>query len=194
MAEMNELLEQAIQECEGLAAEADSFGSALGALDGQVSGDERRILSEARETLGALQRELAELRRQDEKADAADEELRRRLTESDEILGTPEYMAPEQSMVGTATTATDVYALGLIAYEMLAKRGPFDVEATPIATILKRNREAARPLRTFLPHVDPKWDAALARCLQRDPAARFQHPADFISAVTGGGGSPRKGR
>jgi serine/threonine protein kinase len=115
------------------------------------------------------------------------------LTESDEILGTPEYMAPEQAMVGTATPATDVYALGLIVYEMLAKRRPFDPEATPIATILKRNREPPRPLRVLLPNIDPKWDAALLKCLQRDPAARFQRPADFIAAVTGGGGRA-KGR
>ena len=109
------------------------------------------------------------------------------LTESDEILGTPEYMAPEQAMVGSATAASDVYALGLITYELLAKRRPFDAEATPIATILKRNREAPRPLRVLLPNVDPKWDAAIMRSLERDPAARFQRPADFMTALTSGG-------
>lgn len=108
------------------------------------------------------------------------------LTESDEILGTPEYMAPEQAMVGTATPSSDVYALALITYELLAKRRPFDAEATPIATILKRNREPPRPLRVLLPNVDPKWDAALLKALQKDPAARFQRPADFIAALTGG--------
>jgi serine/threonine protein kinase len=108
------------------------------------------------------------------------------LTESDEILGTPEYMAPEQAMVGTATTASDVYALALITYEMLAKRRPFDAEATPIATILKRNREPPRPLRALLPDVDPKWDAALLKALLKDPAARYQRPNDFVAALSGG--------
>jgi serine/threonine protein kinase len=108
------------------------------------------------------------------------------LTESDEILGTPEYMAPEQAMVGAATPASDVYAMGLIAYEMLAKRRPFDAEASPIATILKRNREPPRPLRVLLPNVDAKWDAAILKCLQKDPVARFQRPADFIAALPGG--------
>jgi serine/threonine protein kinase len=116
------------------------------------------------------------------------------LTESDELLGTPEYMAPEQAMVGTATPASDVYALGLITYELLAKRRPFDAEATPIATILKRNREPPRPLRVLLPNVDPKWDAALMRCLDRDPAARFQRPADFLTALTGGSGRAGKAK
>ena len=113
------------------------------------------------------------------------------LTESDELLGTPEYMAPEQATVGTATPATDVYALGLIAYEMLAKRRPFDAEATPIATVLKRNREPPRPLRVLLPNIDPTWDAAVLRCLQKDPAARFQRPVDFITALTSGKGGRR---
>jgi serine/threonine protein kinase len=114
------------------------------------------------------------------------------LTESDEILGTPEYMAPEQAMVGSATAASDVYALGLITYELLAKRRPFDAQATPIATILKRNREPPRPLRVLLPGIDAKWDAAIMRSLERDPAARFQRPADFVTAL--GGGRAGKGR
>jgi len=109
------------------------------------------------------------------------------LTESDELLGTPEYMAPEQATVGASTPASDVYALGLIVYEMLAKRRPFDAAATPIATILQRNREPPRPLRVLLPNIDPIWDAAVLRCLQRDPAARFQRPNDFVAALTGGG-------
>jgi eukaryotic-like serine/threonine-protein kinase len=107
------------------------------------------------------------------------------LTESSELIGTPEYMAPEQTEPGSATPATDVYALGIIAYEMLTKRRPFDNEASPIATVLKRRHEAPRPLRQLLPDIDPKWETAIVlRALAREPERRFQRPVDFIAALT----------
>ena len=56
----------------------------------------------------------------------SEEQSDMRLTESDELVGTPEYMAPEQAEPGPATPATDIYALGLILYEMLSKRQPFE--------------------------------------------------------------------
>ena len=90
--------------------------------------------------------------------------------------------------------ATDVYALGLIAYEMLTKDSPFDAEATPIATVVKRRYEPARPLRQALPGVGLAWDAAVGRCLEADPARRFQRPADFVAALSARGPSHRSRR
>jgi eukaryotic-like serine/threonine-protein kinase len=112
------------------------------------------------------------------------------LTDTWELIGTPEYMAPEQTKRGSATPATDVYALGLIAYEMLTKTGPFDPEDTPIATVVKRRYQPPRTLRQALPGVEPAWDAAVARCLEADPTRRFQRPAEFIAAL--GARPPRK--
>ena len=54
----------------------------------------------------------------------SDEQGDIRLTQSGELVGTPEYMAPEQAEPGPAAPATDVYALGLILYEMLSNGGP----------------------------------------------------------------------
>jgi len=105
------------------------------------------------------------------------------LTDTWELLGTPDYMAPEQTKRGTATPATDIYALGLIAYEMISKSRPFDPEATPIATVVKRRYESPRPLRQALPDVEPAWEKAIARCLDPEPARRFQRPTDFIAAL-----------
>jgi serine/threonine-protein kinase len=113
------------------------------------------------------------------------------LTQTWELLGTPEYMAPEQTKRGSATPATDVYALGLIAYEMLTKQLPFEPEATPVATVLKRRHQRPRPLRDVLPGVEPAWEAAIARCLEPEPTRRFQRPADFIAALDD---PPKKGR
>jgi len=105
------------------------------------------------------------------------------LTDTWELLGTPDYMAPEQTKRGTAMPATDVYALGLIAYEMISKSRPFEPEATAIATVVKRRYEPPRPLRQALPDVAPAWEEAIARCLDADPARRFQRPDDFIAAL-----------
>jgi serine/threonine protein kinase len=112
------------------------------------------------------------------------------LTETWELLGTPEYMAPEQTKRGSATPATDVYALGLIAFEILTKESPFDPEATPIATVVKRRYEPPRVLRQVLGDIEPAWDAAVGRCLEAEPTHRFQRPADFIAAL--GARPPRK--
>jgi serine/threonine protein kinase len=113
------------------------------------------------------------------------------LTDTWDLIGTPEYMAPEQTKRGGATPATDVYALGLIAYEMLTKGSPFDAEATPIATVVKRRYQPARPLRNALPGVAPAWDAAVGRCLEADPTRRFQRPADLAAALSAPGPLPR---
>jgi serine/threonine protein kinase len=112
------------------------------------------------------------------------------LTETWELLGTPEYMAPEQTKRGSATPATDVYALGLIAFEMLTKQRPFDPEATPLATVVKRRYEPPRALRQVRKDIEPAWDAAVARCLEADPTRRFQRPSEVIAAL--GAPPPRK--
>jgi serine/threonine protein kinase len=106
-----------------------------------------------------------------------------RLTESDELVGTPEYMAPEQAETGPATPATDVYALGLILYEMLSKRRPFEAAGTALATVLVRRRQPPRPLREVLPDVPPAWEAAIHRCLERDPARRYRSAGELIAAL-----------
>jgi serine/threonine protein kinase len=120
-----------------------------------------------------------------------------RLTQSGEIVGTPEYMAPEQAELGPGTPATDIYALGLIVYEMLTLRRPFDAGATPLETVLKRRREPPRSLRELLPAIDPAWEATIARCLERLPERRFQSAPEVVAALRGepppaSGGGPKR--
>jgi eukaryotic-like serine/threonine-protein kinase len=113
----------------------------------------------------------------------SEEQISLGLTESSELIGTPEYMAPEQTDPGSTTPALDIYALGIIAYEMLTKRRPFVAGATPIETMLLRRNERPQPLRAVLPDADPVWDAAILRCLERDPGRRFRRAADFVMAI-----------
>ena len=113
----------------------------------------------------------------------SEEQSEMRLTESDELVGTPEYMAPEQAEPGPATPATDVYALGLILYEMLSLRRPFESAGNALATVLVRRRSPPRPLQEVAPDVPTSWAAAIHRCLERDPAQRFGSAGAVVAAL-----------
>jgi chromosome segregation ATPase len=86
MAEMNELLEQAIEECEGLAAEADSFAAALDGMDLEVSDGERDVLERARANVERMGTALAELKARDGRLDQREQDQRRQLDEVDNVL------------------------------------------------------------------------------------------------------------
>ena len=89
-------------------------------------------------------------------------------TRAGEMLGTPDYISPEQAMGEPATGASDLYALGVVAHEMLSGRKPFD-KGTPVATALSHVNEPPPPL----PEGVPEDLASLVRdCLQKDPADR----------------------
>lgn len=104
--------------------------------------------------------------------------LARRRETSEQTLqsgwggGTPDYMAPELWRGAAASPASDVYALGIIFYEMISGKRPFG-PATPL-----KERFTLKP-----PAVHPKWDRALARCLDPDPALRFPHGAAVAQAL-----------
>lgn len=106
------------------------------------------------------------------------------LTLHGDILGTPSYMAPEQVEGGEVTAATDIYALGCVLYEMVTGRPPF-VGANSFSTALKRLQEDPRPPHQQVPGLARAWDAAILRCLERDPADRFAQARDVAVALAG---------
>jgi serine/threonine protein kinase/tetratricopeptide (TPR) repeat protein len=106
------------------------------------------------------------------------------LTVRGDLLGTPSYMAPEQVTGGEVTAATDVYALGCVLYEVITGAPPF-VGANSFSTAFKRVQEDPRPPREHVPGLDPAWDAAILRCLERAPADRFAQACDVTAALTG---------
>src|SRR5271154_6198615 len=77
-------------------------------------------------------------------------------------------MAPEQIDGGAITPATDIYALGIVIYEMLTGLLPFSAD-TPLATAMKRLSHVAPSPRLHIPDLDPRWEAVVARCLAGPP-------------------------
>jgi hypothetical protein len=112
------------------------------------------------------------------------EQARTTLTAAGGLVGTPAYMAPEQVEGGEITAATDIYALGVVMYEMVTGVLPFTGEgAWVVAT--KRLREAPVPPRKHVPGLAPLWESVILRCLARDPAGRFQNIDEVHRAMLG---------
>ncbi|OGD20372.1 MAG: hypothetical protein A2W03_04855 [Candidatus Aminicenantes bacterium RBG_16_63_16] len=102
------------------------------------------------------------------------------------VAGTPAYMAPEQIEGGPITAATDIYALGVVMYEMLTGKQPFEGD-TPVAGMVKRLKEAPASPRTHVADLDPTWESVILRCLERAPEKRFDSSAAVIAALHGEG-------
>jgi tetratricopeptide (TPR) repeat protein len=98
------------------------------------------------------------------------------------LIGTSAYMAPEQVEGKPVTQAADIYALGVVVYEMVTGARPFEGE-TALAVALKRLTEAPVPPRERRPELDPRWDAAILRCLERQPERRFARAEDVAEAL-----------
>ena len=109
------------------------------------------------------------------------------LTGSGEILGTLLYMAPEQLRSQPISAATDIYAFGLILYEMLSGQRPFG-EHSSLARIFKRVEGPPQSLRSLLPELNPDIDNLILHCLAVDPTQRIasaQELAEILRQLRG---------
>jgi TolB-like protein len=107
-----------------------------------------------------------------------------RLTGTGLSIGTPQYMSPEQATGERDLDArSDVYALGAVAYEMVAGESPVSGES-PRAMVANLITAAPRPLRTLREGVPPALEAAVMRALAKAPADRFPSARAFADALT----------
>jgi serine/threonine-protein kinase len=107
------------------------------------------------------------------------------LTMHGQVVGTPKYLSPEQAMGEKATPASDLYAVGVLLFEMAAGRPPFDAE-TSAATLAAHTRAPVPSLRDAQPDV-PEWYAdVVERALAKNPADRFPDAASMRAALLGG--------
>jgi hypothetical protein len=108
-------------------------------------------------------------------------------TQSGGMIGTPAYMSPEQGLGETGDERSDLYSLGVIMYEMLAGRLPFDAD-TPLAIILKHLNDPVISPRQFNPDI-PDWlEQIIMRLLAKDANERFQSADELITALVAGDG------
>ena len=104
------------------------------------------------------------------------------MTATNMVIGTPEYMAPEQIKGGAIDARTDIYALGAVLYHALTGRPPFRGE-TPIAVGLAHCTDPVVPPRQLRPDLPPVWDALIVRALEKTPAARFPDVEAVLTAL-----------
>ncbi len=107
----------------------------------------------------------------------------RRITASNTVVGTPEYMSPEQSAGEPLGPPSDRYSLAIVAYEMLTGRVPFEAD-TPAAVLLSHLNKAVPPAIELRGELAGHIDAALQRGLAKIPEDRYPSAAAFIDALT----------
>jgi hypothetical protein len=106
-------------------------------------------------------------------AKATDElQSRTALTATGTTIGTPRYMAPEQAMGQPVGPRTDLYAVGMIAFEMFAGRLPFDMSGSPMTILLRRVNETPLRLDAVDPSADPRVTDWIGRLLASEPEDR----------------------
>jgi predicted ATPase/uncharacterized protein HemY len=100
------------------------------------------------------------------------------------IIGTPAYMAPEQVRGEEVGPAADIYALGVVLFEMVTGALPFGGDS-PIEVARRRLEEDPPSPRSVVPDLDDRWEQGILRALARDPAVRFNSVQEVIEALAG---------
>ncbi len=106
-----------------------------------------------------------------------------RLTRAGMIIGTPEYMAPEQGAAATVDHRADIYSLGVLAYEMLTGKLPLSGE-TAVATLLAHQTRPPEPLSRQRPGLPPELEALILKALEKRPDARQQTMLEVAAELT----------
>jgi serine/threonine-protein kinase len=108
-----------------------------------------------------------------------------RVTQVGSVLGTAAYLSPEQAQGKEAGPASDIYSLGVCAYQLLTGRLPYEYSSlTELA--LKQQNEGFEPIRHFRREVPPELDRAIQLCLSRDPEARYGSALELAEALEAG--------
>jgi eukaryotic-like serine/threonine-protein kinase len=105
------------------------------------------------------------------------------MTQTGAIVGTLEYMSPEQALGTTLDPRSDIFSVGLIFYELLTGRAPYEAD-TAIASLMKRTREDARSASDVEASVPKSLSAIVSRCLEREPANRYHSAVELLQQLT----------
>ncbi len=103
------------------------------------------------------------------------------FTATGAITGTPAYMSPEQAQGDKIDLRSDIYSLGIVLYEMITGRVPFEAE-TPLAVILKQLQAPLPPPSSVLPDISPEIERVLLKALSKDKEVRYSTCGEFLEA------------
>src|SRR5215211_937890 len=120
------------------------------------------------------------------------------MTETGSIMGTAQYLSPEQAQGHAVTAASDLYSIGVMLYELLAGRLPFEGDSA-VAVALKHLSQPPPPLSQLRPDVDPGLESVVMAALAKQPEQRWQSAEEFAAALKTVGehisdGSGRRGQ
>ena len=107
------------------------------------------------------------------------------------IVGTVDYMAPEQVRGEETTAAADIYAFGIVMYEMVTGQRPFTGDST-VTVALKHLNDEPQPPKDLAPNLDPNWNETIIGCLRKDPHQRFQSAAEVKALIVQDGTKLRR--
>jgi len=104
------------------------------------------------------------------------------MTQTGSIMGTAQYLSPEQAQGHAVSAASDIYSIGILLYELLTGRVPFEGESA-VTVALKQVNERPTPPSAYNPAVTPELEEAVMRALEKDPARRYPDADAFIAAL-----------
>ena len=114
------------------------------------------------------------------------------ITQTGSVLGTAQYLSPEQAQGLPVTAASDIYSVGVLLYEALTGRVPFEADS-PVTVALKQVSERPRPPSELNPAVPRALDAVVLKALAKDPANRFASAEEFLAALDAAEADPSGG-
>ena len=104
------------------------------------------------------------------------------ITQTGSVMGTPHYLSPEQAQGYEVSSVSDLYSIGVLLYEALTGRVPFEGESA-VAVAMKQVSQTPQRPSTLNPQVSPALDAVVMRALEKEPGQRFQSADAFIAAL-----------